>query len=382
MDKNKLFKIVLFIWSHTWMQFICWFLALYFISLFVVVNPIISLGYNVNYFTFPIYYPNLILKGHIISILIVVVTLILAVKFYGNDNIKEIVVRKDIPTDEIVNKILPDDDSDSITVTGNGDSYLKPNAIPVPITDIINKKTGKNPVLYDRDDLLFNFHLNPHVALIGASGAGKSIAAKNLIGIFNKQYHYPATIILDAGGADFKDALARKNCDIHQAIEFIYWIVEGRAHDPEGTVFFPILVILEEAEAFWGELSLLKKTEQSEFNTKFASLILKARKFNVNFLIIAQTAAAGDSIPTKITNNIANRFYMRLEKNASIYIHKLPFDLGNLDSGVAYYNKIDDFVRFEHLHEEPRMNVVTWDTLEKMAKEARRKHELSGVWGE
>lgn len=260
--------------------------------------------------------------------------------------------------------------------TSGGNRFLRPGAIGKTINIIVNPKTQELGRMYQQKDVLFNFKTMPHVALFGASGSGKSVAVKNLIAILNKQLHYPETVILDAGGADFEQALATTNEEIRGAIDHIYWVIEGRAKEPKGSKFPPLLVLLEEAEAFWDALDKLKKQEQVDFRVRFASMILRARKFNVNFLIIAQTGAATNSIPSKVTNNISNKFYLRMEKNAGMFVHKLPFDMHEVDSGVAYFNRIDNFVKFDDLVEEPHINALTWAQLEDKARTAQRKHKL------
>jgi hypothetical protein len=211
----------------------------------------------------------------------------------------------------------------------------------------------------------------------GGSGSGKSWASKGIINILNKQYRYPPMCVLDSGGRDFPQALATETDKITQAIDYVYYIAEGRRREPLGTNFQRLVIVGEEFEVYFSEMKLLKKQDYDKFIHKFSRLILTCRKLKITWLLILQTASSGDSIPTAIKSNIANNFYMRMGKNAATHVHKLKWQLDTLESGVALYDRIENFVQFDPLLKEPHINALTWDQLKDMAEEAIRKHGLT-----
>lgn len=233
--------------------------------------------------------------------------------------------------------------------------------------------------LYEFGDLIFNFKHTPHAGIFGSSGSGKSVAVKNIINLINKQLDYPPIILMDAGQKDFKDALAFSKEEIIDTFKKIHLIAKGRQKENKKyNEYQPLIIILEEAETFFRTISAeMKKAEYDKFSAKIAEMMLVCRKLNMNFVVLAQSAKLGDGFPSSIRDNTGNRFYMRMPSNvAKSYI--LPFDMTNIPSGTAYFDKIDNFIQFAFFDEDeiPPMNLLSWRQLESMANVYKRKYNL------
>lgn len=366
------------------LQLIGWGCAIYF-SAMILINPFIMIHWQIGFLDI---YRNssLGLLSHFLATITLLGTTFLTTYFYIGQRDFEAKKAHKTNLTEKVNK-LPPSFPPSVNIpipivmpelrditTNIESTFLKPGAKGEKI--VIGDQESK---LYQWNDLSFSLNTHPGFLVAASSGAGKSRSSFNLIKALNRQLHYPQFVVMDLGGRDYPDPIASTSEGAVECFDMLHYIAEGRKREPRGTKFPPLVVILEEAEVLWAELSLLKKAELDTLNSKIAKLILTGRKLEIFFMFIVQTGSA-NVIPTSISNNLSSHFLLRMGKRAATYIYKLPYDMSNLESGIAYFNKLDSFVAFDNMNEPPPMNNLSWQSLEQMSNNAKNKWKLGELY--
>lgn len=376
--KSKLNNEIITIFRKKPLQLIGWGFAIY-LAASLIINPFIMIHWQIGFFE--IYRnPSLGLLSHFLASVTLLGTAALTTYFYigqhefeyNRKKITQQKVKEYVPAPIIkVPEPIIEPELREMTSEAN---YIKPGVKPEMITI-----DGEEAEMYKIDDIIFDFQQEPHGILAGRTGSGKSTAMFRLIKILNKQLRYPPTIVLDYGKRDFPDATAYKFEEIIEAFNMIHYIIEGRSNEPQDAVFDPILVVVEESEALLRDAKILLKKEYEPFINRLKNMIVVSRKLNLTFLFIGQNLKATD-MPTDIRNNLSQRFYMRLSKTAAKKIFGIPYNVQNLETGLAWYENISAFVKFDYIEKCPPMNVLHWDLLQSMSKSFQHKFKLGELY--
>lgn len=369
--KNRDSTIIKEILQMRPLQLFAWFFLLYGVGIFVV-NPFVAFYYDlgiVGIVTLYSYSKLAIISHGCVLLIVAAVALITALLYQPpqSGSKPQPIISKPTPPKL---PVAPTPNGPRDITNGVQKSFLVSGAVAEDIT-----VGGKSSKLYKLSDLIFDLNTTAHFLITGQTGSGKSTTAMGILTLCNRLLRYPPTIILDAGKQDFDNALAYETDDILAALDMVYWIIKGRQKEPIGTKFKPLLVVLEEAETLFRTINTtLTKKQLAATNLKLAHMLLTARKLNVNFVFIAQTAKSTD-LDTSLRNQFGNRIFMRLSNTAS-RMYNVPFDISSLPSGVGFYEQADSFIAFPSTKGVPPMNALTWQQLEAMANRAQSKHKI------
>lgn len=233
---------------------------------------------------------------------------------------------------------------------------------------------GAESLVYDIQDIRFDFQRLPHALQSGQSGSGKSQLTYNLIELLKKQEPDIRWLVTDFGESDYPIHLGSDTQTGLEVLNHLELIVRGRQKEKK-LYYERIIWLLEEGEVWLDGLKVqLSRKEYNEVFVKLANISRMGRKQKIMLWLVTQ-AGRSQEIDGKVKANFSNLFLMRCNPIISQNVFRVPYILKNLPVGYAYFNAIDAFVKTKVL-KPPEMDMMTMRDLRCRANYYRREYGL------